>query len=259
VTPPLTARDDRSVVHDAASEGFSRDPDAYDRGRPEYPQDALAWLWQALGLKRGDAVADVGAGTGKLSVPLAERGAVITAIEPVEAMREQLKRRLPEVVAHGAAAEDLSIDDGSVTAVVAGQAFHWFANDAALSEFHRVLRPNGGLGLIWNRRDLADPLQKAISELIEPYSQGVPRHAASEWRTVLDRTPLFERTGDATFAFNQQLDRDGLADRVGSTSFIAAMPEQQRESLLDRVRELAGDDGRASLAYTCEAFAYRAT
>jgi hypothetical protein len=122
-----------------------------------------------------------------------------------------------------------------------------------------VLRPEGRLGLIWNRRDLSDPLQQAISELIEPYAQGVPRHAANEWRGVLERTPLFEATGDATFAFRQQLDRDGMADRVASTSFIAAMSEEEREPLLDRVRELAGNDGRASLAYTCEAFAYRAT
>jgi SAM-dependent methyltransferase len=247
------------VVHNAASEGFSRAPEAYDRGRPGYPPDAIDWLWRALDLRPGDAVADVGAGTGKLSVALAERGVRITAVEPVDAMSERLKQRLPEAIVHSSPTEDLPLDEASVKAVVAGQAFHWFANDAAMREFHRVLRPGGLLGLTWNRRDLADPVQRAISELIDPYSRGVPRHAADKWRVVLERTPLFVATGGSTFAFRQELDRDGLADRVGSTSFIAALADDECKSLLDRVRDLAGADGRASLAYTCEAFAYRAT
>jgi ubiquinone/menaquinone biosynthesis C-methylase UbiE len=247
------------VIHDAASEGFSRAPEAYDRARPDYPSTAIDWLWDALALESDDAVADIGAGTGKLSVPLAERGAVVTAVEPVDAMRERLERRLPQAVTLAAPAEDLPLADGVMVAVVAGQAFHWFANNAALGEFHRVLRQGGQLGLIWNRRDLTDPVQAAISELIEPYSQGVPRHAADEWREVLERSPRFERAGEATFAFTQELDRDGLADRVGSTSFIAAMSADQRQPLLERVRELADVGGHARLAYTCEAFAYRAT
>ena len=82
------------MIHHAASEGFSRAPDAYDRARPDYPGAALDWLWEALGLYLGDAVVDVGAGTGKLSVPFAQRGARITAVEPVDAMRERLEVRL---------------------------------------------------------------------------------------------------------------------------------------------------------------------
>ncbi len=244
------------MVHEAASAGFAAAPDAYDRARPEYPDAAVDWLWHALGLKPGDAVADVGAGTGKLSVPLAARGARITAVEPVDAMRERLEARLPGATAHAAPAEELPIADGSMAALVAGQAFHWFANDAALGEFHRVLRSGGHLGLIWNRRDLDDPVQAAISDLIEPHAAGVPRHAADDWRLVLERSRLFADRATHQLAFTQELDRDGLADRVGSTSFIAAMPDDEREALLDRVRDLAGSGGRARLAYVCEVFVY---
>jgi SAM-dependent methyltransferase len=244
------------LVHEAANTGFAAAPDAYDRARPGYPGAAVDWLWTALALKPGDAVADVGAGTGKLSVPLATHGARISAIEPVDAMRERLETRLPDAATHDAPAENLPIAGGSMVAVVAGQAFHWFANDDALAEFHRVLVPDGRLGLIWNRRDLDDPVQAAISALIEPHADGVPRHAANDWGRVLERSELFGPRDSHELAFTQELDRDGLADRVGSTSFIAAMPDAERRPLLDRVRDLAGPDGRARIAYVCEVFVY---
>ena len=144
----------------------------------------------------------------------------------------------------------------SVAAVLVAQAFHWFANEAALTEFHRVLEPTGALGLIWNRRCPEDPLQAAISELIEPYSPGVPRHASDTWRQVIGDSRLFDATGSFQLAFVQELDADGLVDRVGSTSFIAALADDERSDLLDRVRALVGSAKRARLSYTCEAFAF---
>jgi 2-polyprenyl-3-methyl-5-hydroxy-6-metoxy-1,4-benzoquinol methylase len=75
------------VVHEAASIGFGRAVDAYDRGRPRYPDVAVTWLWQALRLAAGSRVVDVGAGTGKLTAALVARGAEVSAVEPVQAMR----------------------------------------------------------------------------------------------------------------------------------------------------------------------------
>jgi len=246
------------VVHTAASAGFGRAADAYERGRPHYPDAAVEWLWGALELRSGGTVVDVGAGTGRLTAALVARGAQVVAVEPVSAMRELLAAAVPEARAEPGTAEQLPATDGSADAVVAAQAFHWFATEAALSEFHRVLGPGGRLGLIWNRRDLEDQLQAAISRLLEPHRGDAPRQASGEWRRPLERSVLFEPAGELEVDFVQELSRAGLIDRVESTSFVGALEQRPRAALLGEVGELVGEHGLARLPYTCEAFVYAA-
>lgn len=244
------------MVHEAASAGFGRSADAYARGRPGYPGQAVDWLWGALELAPARLVVDVGAGTGKLTLALVERGADVVAVEPVAAMRERLAAAVAGAVIVDATAEALPLPREIADAVVAAQAFHWFSSEASLAEFHRILRPGRRLGLIWNRRRLDDPLQASISRVLEPYRGDAPRHASGAWRRVLERSPLFEPAGAHEVRFAQELDRAGLIDRVGSTSFVAALPNACRAALLRRVGELVGADEIARLPYVCEAFVY---
>src|SRR5205823_1146807 len=84
---------------------------------------------------------------------LVPRAARVIAVEPGPEMLAQLRRAVPESQALLGAAEAIPLSDDAVDAVVCGQSFHWFRTDEALREIRRVLRPNGGLGLIWNRRN----------------------------------------------------------------------------------------------------------
>ena len=156
-------------IREQAARGFQRGADAYERGRPGYPPEAVKWLWLELRLEPGRTVVDVAAGTGKLTRELVSSGATVIAVEPVPAMRAVLEGVVPDATALAGTAEALPLDDASVDALVVAQAFHWFDGPAAVSEFHRVLRPGGRLGLIWNRRLTDQQLHREVDAIIDPY------------------------------------------------------------------------------------------
>ena len=144
-------------INEQAEAGFGRGAATYERGRPSYPADAIDVLVRELGIGPDRDVLDLAAGTGKLTRLLVPTGARLVAVEPVAAMADQLRTAVPGVEVHDGTAEAIPLPDGSVDAVVVGQAFHWFDAPVALAEIARVLRPGGGLGLIWNERDSSVP------------------------------------------------------------------------------------------------------
>jgi SAM-dependent methyltransferase len=233
-----------------AARGFETSGERYERGRPDYPEAAIDRLLAELG--QPASVLDIGAGTGKLTRPLLARGLAVTAVEPAAAMRETLARTAPGATVHAAHAEALPLADGAVDAVVAGQAFHWFATPAALAEFARVGR---GLGLVWNRRDLGQPLQAALGALMAPYRRDAPEHASDAWRAVFSPDAPFALAAEHRIEHTQRLDADGLVDRVLSVSFMAALPEAERRAVEARVRELAATHP-PELRYSTEVYVY---
>jgi SAM-dependent methyltransferase len=233
-----------SRIHDAAAVGFARGAEAYELGRPGYPAEAL----EPLALSPELTVLDLAAGTGKLTRPLAASGARVIAIEPVAEMRAALPA---SVEALGGTAEAIPLDDGSVDLVTVAQAFHWFDGDAALAEIHRVLRPGGRLALVWNRRVEDAPLNLAVDAIVDPHRKDTPTHRGEAWRAAFERTTLFGPLEEHVFANEQVLDGDGLEARIGSISFIAALPERERAGVLERARELAAD-GPVTLPYRTE-------
>ncbi len=142
-----------SEVHAVASAGFEAEAAAYDRARPSYPPDAVAWLTANLGIGPGRRVVDLAAGTGKLTALIAGTGSRLVAVEPVAAMRARLRDRLPDVPVVAGVAESLPLAPASVDAVLVAQAFHWFNANLAMAELGRVLKVGGRLALIWNARE----------------------------------------------------------------------------------------------------------
>ena len=227
-------------IPDAAVRGYARAPVAYELGRPTYPPLALECLVRELELGPGRVVLDLGAGTGKLTALLAAFGATVLAAEPVVEMREALERNVPSANAFASTAESIGLAAASVDAVTVGQAFHWFHGDEALAEIHRVLRPGGRLGLVWNFRDETVPWVAELTRIMEPHRGDAPRAASGAWREAFERTTLFEPLETATFRHVHRLAADGVVARVASVSFIAALPESDRAQVLAEVRELVG-------------------
>lgn len=222
-----------------ATRGFADGAAVYERGRPSYPQAAIDRIVSALDLRPGRTVLDLAAGTGKLTRLLVPSGANVIAVEPVREMRQELERRVRGVAALAGTAERLPLVDRSVDAVTVGQAFHWFRQDEALQEMHRVLVPGGGVGLIWNARDERHPVQAALSEVFDPLEADTPRRKQRDWRTLLADSGLFERCERALFEHEQVVDEQGLVERVTSISFIAAAPQRVRDEVEEQVRAIA--------------------
>jgi SAM-dependent methyltransferase len=221
-----------------ATRGFAG-ADVYERGRPSYPATAVERIVSRLDLRPGRIVLDLAAGTGKLTRLLVPSGANVIAVEPVLEMRQELEQHIRGVVTLAGTAERLPLTDRYVDAVTVGQAFHWFRQDEALREIHRVLRTGGGLALIWNARDERNPVQAALSEIIDPLEGETPRRKHRNWRSLLADSGLFERCERALFEHEQIVDEQGLVDRVVSISFIATAPRPVRDEVEERVRAIA--------------------
>ena len=225
-----------------ATRGFSA-ADVYERGRPGYPAAAVARIVETLELRPGRTVLDLAAGTGKLTRLLVPSGANIVAVEPVREMRAELERRVPAVAVLSGTAERIPLADSWLNAITVGQAFHWFKADEALEEMHRVLQPGGGVALVWNARDERDPLQAALSEIIDPLERNTPRRRQRDWKTLLLGSGLFDRCERKLFDHEQIVDEQGVVDRVVSISFIAASPKSVRDEVESQVRALLRDIG----------------
>src|SRR5215212_5691717 len=240
-------------VHETAHRGFASAADVYEQSRPGYPDDAVRWLVQQLRLAAGATVVDLAAGTGKLTRLLPPTGASVIAIEPVDEMRDALRRTTPAADVRPGTAEETGLPDSSADAVTVAQAFHWFDGPAALVEIDRILRPGGWLALIWNVRDLEHPTQRAVEDLFAPYRGDTPSHRSVRWREALDASELFEGAEVNRFPNVQTLDADALVRRVASTSFIAELPDPERRRVLDQARGIATDlPDRFPFPYTTE-------
>lgn len=232
--------------------GFARAADAYERGRPEYPPEAVHLIAERLDLRPGRTVLDLAAGTGKLTRPLVATGARVLAVEPIAEMRARLPA---EVETFDGVAEAIPLADGSVDAVTVGQAFHWFRPQEALAEIHRVLRRGGALALVWNTRDETDPLQQEISALLEPLRSDTPWWRLFDPQARVAESGLFGPVEELRLPHGQELDVDGLVDRFLSVSFVAAAPPDRRLELERDLRRLvAGLPEPIHVRYTTEIY-----
>ncbi len=226
-------------MHPVAEEGFGRSVEAYRRSRPSYPQEALAWLVAGLGVGRQSVVVDVGAGTGKLTALLLPTGARLIAVEPLAAMRDALREELPDIEVLDGAAESMPLADASADAIVTAQSFHWFDDERALPEFHRVLKRGGRLGVIWNELDTSVGWVSRFNAIIAVPRAGTPHPSAARRD---DLGELFGRPRHAEFKNAHVHDRASLLDRVASMSFVAVLSDDERADVFETVARLLDSD-----------------
>jgi SAM-dependent methyltransferase len=223
----------------ARSRSFESVAADYERHRPEYPEEALRWAVEQLGLVDGARVLDIGAGTGKLSRGLVGLGLEVVAVEPGVPMLAQLRSAVPEAEAHEGWAESIPLADASVDAAFAGQAYHWFDRERALPELHRVIRPDGGLASLWNWWDERDPLQQELGGLV-----GYAGHAPYR-NGELPGAPWFRELGRTVIEAAQESSPDSLVAYLATSSMFLTMEAGERERRLAEVRDIAARYGES--------------
>ncbi len=186
-------------IDSLARVGFERAADQDERGRPEPPLEAVDLLGSALDLSRNSTVLELGAGTGKLSRRLAPKVGRYLALEPLRAMRERFRAFVPDASLAAGVAERIPVRSSVIDAVTAAQAFHWFDGARAIPEIHRVLRPGGSVGLLWNLRDDSLDWVAEASAILDRYDPGGPRFR--RWREAWDAAAGFGPLQHREFRF----------------------------------------------------------
>jgi len=250
-----------SAIHPSAAKGFAKEAETYRRGRPDYPDAVDGWLRDDLGLKSGRCAVDLGAGTGKFTRRLVATGATVIAVEPVAEMLGQLKAAVPEAQPRIGNAENIPLGDETVDVVVCAQAFHWFAGEQTLQEVHRVLKPGGQLGLIWNVRGYATPWVAALTTIMAPYEADVPRYHTGRWRACFPAAGFGDLHESIFTHGHTGPPEQVIVDRILSVSFIAALPSKIQTAVADEIRALIARtpelSGRAEVTFPYETTAYR--
>jgi len=224
---------------------FGRVAEIYDAVRPDYPPEAIDRVVDGLGLSRDAEVVDLAAGTGKLTRALLERFARVVAVEPDDRMRAVLEAVTPGVVACAGTAERTSLAERSADAVFVADAFHWFAGEAALNEIARILRPRGGLALLWNNWwKLEPPFPDAAREALEDVFPRTGRRelqpGLEEWRRAFEGAP-FEDLRTEQLEWELELPAEHVVSLYLTPSAMAALPEGERADLREILeQELSG-------------------
>jgi SAM-dependent methyltransferase len=235
---------------------FSVRVGAYERYRPSYPAAVAALAERECGLRAGQAVADIGCGTGLLARLFLERGCHVFGVEPNPEMRDAGRRALAESAQFQAIdgrAESTTLATSSVDFVIAGQAAHWFDADPARAEFARILKPGGWLMLVWNER-------KREPGFMSDYEALIARHAPEQSRIDEKRiSRLFGGRGWRMARLDnwQTLDAEGLRGRVASSSYTPLPGTGEFAALMEEVDALFARhrrDGWVKVEYSTEVY-----
>jgi ubiquinone/menaquinone biosynthesis C-methylase UbiE len=225
-----------------AKQRFSTRVADYVRYRPGYPSEMISMLRAECGLQPGHVIADIGSGTGFLSELFLKSGNRVYGVEPNEAMRQAGEEYLAAYDGFSSmegSAEATTLDDASIDFVTAGQAFHWFQQDAARQEFRRILKPHGWTVIAWNDRQMETPFASAYEDLLVKY--GTDYSKVREAYPEASAMQEFFAGGSVTqrsLPNEQTFDLEGLIGRLRSSSYAPLEGHPNYAPMLAALEEL---------------------
>lgn len=254
----------------ARAKSFESGAEAYDEFRPGYPEELFDELVVYAADRPESRVLDIGAGTGKATIPLARRGLRVTAVEPAETMARLLRARAAESGVGGrvhvrvATFEDLGAADGPFGLIVAAQSFHWTDPGSRWGRMLELLAPSGAAALFGNSWYLdpaahdPDLVRRAYEEFAPALIPDLPTDERDPWpgneiEATVGLTDLQERCYD----WSRELPTPAYLALLSTTSQYAVAPERVRAGLLEELRSLLGE--RVRLTGTTELHLMRRT
>lgn len=242
----------------ARSRSFGAAAAAYHRARTGYTDADISWALEGAGPAAADLrVLDLAAGTGRLTLALLDagvgvgEGGALDAVEPDPAMRAEFARQVPAqlVALHDGTAEAIPLPGGSVDAVVAGSAFHWFDPQRSLPEIARVLRPGGVLAALWTHPDeevdwvrsyrsagRASLARPTGPQPRDPPNEAEARHHVDDRRhSDIPTSPLFTPTEQRATVHVEQTTREVLTEAIGTYSEVLVAERARRDAALAAV------------------------
>lgn len=216
--------------------------------RPDYAQTAIDKMLETAGAKPGDIVCDVGAGAAHLTMKLAEYGLRVCAVEPNDAMRANgMKRteKYADVEWHEGVGEHTEMETGRFDLVTFGSSFNVCNRQEALLESSRILKPSGWFACMWNHRDLSDPLQSEIENIlkmrIQDYGYDTRREDQSE---VIEESGLFGEVVYVEGTVRHRILAEDFIEGWKSHGTVYRQSKDKFDAINKEIRELIESKGK---------------
>ena len=242
---------------------FSNKVEDYVKYRPHYPAAIVTYLQERFGFTSG-TIADVGAGTGILTKLFLDAGYTVYAVEPNAPMLAKataLLNNYPGFTAVPGTAENTTLANNSVDAVMAGQAYHWFDAEKSKAEFTGILKANGLVMLVWNERRIESAFEQEYEVLINKYGKDYVevKHRnieTSDIAAFFAPAPMELKE----FSNQQVFDFEGFKGRLLSSSYMPSQGDAVYDDMITALKELFDkyqQAGAITITYDTKVYAGR--
>lgn len=220
---------------------FSDRAENYKKFRPSYPVEMVEYLRKEFFSDSDITAADVGAGTGKLTGLILPFCNKVYAVEPNAEMRAEADKELSgynNYVSVNAAAENTTLADNSIDYITVAQAIHWFDLEKTKREFQRILKKNGTVLIISNKRIFTSDFHKDYESFLR---DGIPEYSEVNHYRITEEiiNSFYEKNyKKEVFPNKQVFDWDGLIGRFRSSSYSPKEETTEYNKLEKQLRSI---------------------
>ena len=227
----------------STSDRFLGKSDNYVKYRPSYPNDILIFLNQKHEFIQNSICAEIGSGTGKFTNLLIQNKNIVFAVEPNDEMRaasETSFAQYKNFISISGNSENTNLKSNSIDFIFCAQSLHWFANEKTASEFKRILKPNGRVVIIWNKKAYKkSAFMRGIHKI---YIEDSIDFKSVKLENLEDKeilTDLFKDNYDFyTIESKQVFDLESLIGRMMSISYAPPQGHPKHDKFINEIKKL---------------------